>query len=216
MKRVSDGFYWNWTTNAWASIPETNAAAQKHFTSATWANWNQAFPFTNFTSSGSYTIHARATDVATNQTDVSNTFSINRYTLQYLSPLDQSNGATVVINTGKNGRAIPVKVIVYRDGVAQTTSQITEGNLTIAVNVASCANGAITDTIEIYEDTGASSGNTNQFRWTGGDWHYNLDTKALGMVTNQCYRLDVYLKNPVTGNPVRISTQQYAIFKPVK
>ena len=41
-------------------------------------------------------------------------------------------------------------------------------------------------------------------------WHYNLDTKALGLVTNQCYRLDVYLDG------VRISTQQFAIFKPTK
>jgi hypothetical protein len=216
LKRNSDGFYWNWTTNAWANIPETNAAAQKSFTSATWASWNAAFAYTNFTVSGSYTIHARATDNATNQTNVSNTFTLNRYTLQYLSPLDQSNGTSVIINTGKNGRAIPTKVIVYKDGVAQTNAQITEGNLTIAINIATCANGSITDAIEVYEDTGASSGNTNQFRWTGSEWHYNMDTKALGMVNNTCYRLDVYLKNPVTGTPVRISTQQYAIFQPIK
>ena len=66
------------------------------------------------------------------------------------------------------------------------------------------------DGVELYSDAGASNGNTNDFRPTGDHWIYNLDTKALGLVTNQCYRLDVYLDG------VRISTQQFAIFKPTK
>jgi hypothetical protein len=216
LRRASDGYYWNWTTSTWASISETNVNAQKSFTSATWSSWIAAFPFTNFGSSGSYTIHARATDVASNQTDVSNTFTLNRYTLQFQSPLDQSNGTTVVLNTGKNGRGIPVKVVVFRDGVTQTSTQIPDGNLTISVNLVTCGSNAVTDGVELYEDSGNANGGTNQFRWTDDHWHYNLDTKALGLVTDKCYRLDVYLKNPVTGLPIRISTQQFAIFKPVK
>lgn len=39
---------------------------------------------------------------------------------------------------------------------------------------------------------------------------YNLKTSELGLITNNCYRIDIYL------NGVKISTQQFAIFKPVK
>jgi hypothetical protein len=154
--------------------------------------------------------------VASNVTDVSNTFTLNRYTVQYQSPLDQSNGSTVVINTGKNGRGIPVKVLVFRDGVSQTATQIPNGALTIGVSMVTCGSNIVTDGVELYEDSGNANGGTNQFRWTDDHWHYNLDTKALALTTDKCYRLDVYLKNAVTGLPVRISTQQFAIFKPVK
>ena len=54
------------------------------------------------------------------------------------------------------------------------------------------------------------TGIPTSFRYTGGSWIYNLDTKALGLQTGSCYRLDVYL------DTFKISTQTYAIFKPVK
>jgi hypothetical protein len=41
--------------------------------------------------------------------------------------------------------------------------------------------------------TGLSNGNTDQFRWSPPQWIYNCDTKALGLTTNKCCRLDVYV-----------------------
>ena len=116
----------------------------------------------------------------------------------------------VVVNTGKNGRVIPVKVNVYLEGTNQSSGQIAEGRLTISVNLVTCGSSAATDGIELYADAGASNGNTNQFRATGDSWIYNLDTKALGLVTTKCYRLDVYLDG------AKISTQQFAVFQPTK
>jgi hypothetical protein len=96
------------------------------------------------------------------------------------------------------------------EGVPQTDTQIPAGSLTVKVISFTCGSSPSIDPVEVYADAGASNGNTNQFRWAGGHWIYNLDTKALGLTTGGCYRIDVYLDG------VKISTQQYAIFKPVK
>ncbi|MBA3235615.1 MAG: hypothetical protein H0T59_06450, partial [Chloroflexi bacterium] len=73
-----------------------------------------------------------------------------------------------------------------------------------------CSTGVQSDAIEQYADAGSSNGNTNEFRATGDGWIYNLDTKALNLVVNNCYRLDVYLSG------VKISTQHFAIFQPIR
>jgi len=177
--------------------------------------WKKVFAFTNFPTTGSYTIHARATDLASNVSDAVSVFTINRYTLYYNNPIDGST-TTVIINNGKNGRVIPVKVNVYLEGVNQSSAQIPEGLLTINVNAITCGSSVVVDDVELYADAGQSSGNTNMFRANGDSWIYNLDTKALGLVTNQCYRLDVYLKSSPSAAGVRISTQQFAVFKPTK
>jgi hypothetical protein len=137
---------------------------------------------------------------------------VNQWTLHYLTPIDESTVAPphLVVNEGKNGRVIPVKITLTLGGVQQTNTQIADGRLTIRVNAASCDASIPTDPVETYADAGASNGNTDVFRYSSGSWIYNLDTKALGLVTGSCYRLDVYLDS------IRISTQTYAIFKPVK
>ena len=180
------------------------------------ATWNQFFAFTNFPSSGPYTIHARATDNATNTSNVSSTFTINRYSLIYNSPIDGSTLTNVIVNTGKNGRVIPVKINVYLDGMNQSSALVPEGLLSINVNPVTCSGSLLTDDVELYADAGASNGNTNMFRANGDGWIYNLDTTGSNLTTGQCYRLDVYLKANASAPAVRISTQQYAIFKPVK
>jgi hypothetical protein len=80
-----------------------------------------------------------------------------------------------------------------------------------------CPGGALTDSVDVYADAGSSNGNTNLFRWTSeGTWQgwiYNLDTRALGLMTNFCYRLDVYIGGT---SAIRASHTTYAIFKPVK
>ena len=124
--------------------------------------------------------------------------------------MDDSILPTILKNVGKNGRVIPVKVEVFLEGVAQTSTQIASGALTISVNLMPSCSSTASDTVETYADAGASNGNTNQFRWDGNSWIYNLDTTQVKMTNNPCYQLDVLL------NGVKLSTQRVAVFQPTK
>jgi hypothetical protein len=205
LKRLSDNFYYNFTTQTFAS-----AFASKTFSPGT--SWTEGLDFSKFSPATSYKLDAIATDNAGNMTARSATFTINVYDLQYLAPIDQSSAGVLppVLNKGNWGRVIPVKINVFLNGAQQTGTQIPAGSLTIKVVKTVCSSGAPVDTIEQYADAGTSSGNTDQFRVSGDSWIYNLDTKALNMTVNDCYRLDVYLSG------VKISTQHFAIFQPVK
>jgi hypothetical protein len=70
---------------------------------------------------------------ASTSTDNTVTFTTAVYDVRYQQPLDESTAApaTFVKNTGKNGRVIPVKVMVYRNGILQTT-QIAAGISSVA------------------------------------------------------------------------------------
>ncbi len=201
----SDGWYFDFTSNAFVNSPQS-----KTFT--TGASWTEGLDFSKFSPATSYELKSIATDNASNTTTRTATFNINVIDLDFQSPIDDSTATppTVVINKGKYGRVIPVKINVFQNGVQQTSTHIAEGLLTIKVVTTSCSTGVQSDTIEQYADAGSSNGNTNQFRATGSGWIYNLDTKALSMTINSCYRLDVYLSG------VKISTQHFAIFQPTK
>ena len=139
-------------------------------------------------------------------------YSTNIYTIQYLAPLDQSEGTNFRLNTGKNGRVIPVKVLLFKNGEAISDTS------TVLMKVAgsNCEAGSGADPIDEYADAGASNGNTNLFRWTAPHWTYNLDTRALGLATNACYRLDVYIGSTMGSTAIKASAMRWAIFKPVK
>ena len=64
---------------------------------------------------------------------------------------------------------------------------------------------------ESYADAGQSSAGTNQFRYdsTSQSWLYGLDTKALGLTSGNCYRIDV----SVNGNKI---TNAFAVFQPTE
>jgi len=171
---------------------------------------------------GANTITATATDLAGRTS--SDSISVERICfsgLHFYQPLDQSTGSTVMINAGKYGRVIPVKVTASVFGAPLTDSVLqTNGwTLQIGVNGVNCSGGAATDAVEAYADAGASAAGTNLFRWDSAaqQWIYNLDTKAppgVSMTINQCYRLDVYISDGT--NKVKISTTTYAVFKPTK
>jgi hypothetical protein len=131
---------------------------------------------------------------------------------QFLSPLAQSSDpANPVVNTGKNGRVIPIQVQISQ-GATAITDQNTPGPVTIAVSkLAACSTTAGTDPVASYADAGQSSAGTNQFNYdpTIPGWVYNLDTRALGLVTGNCYRIDVSVK----GTQI---TNAFAVFKPTK
>jgi large repetitive protein len=178
---------------------------------------------------GVNTITAVATDMAgrTSSTSISIT-RVCTGTLTYYQPIDQST-TTPIINTGKMGKVIPVKVTgSFNPGsgsVALTEANLATYGLTlrIGVNSASCAGSATDDLIEAYADAGAANDNTNMFRWSTSQWIYNLDTSKapnMNMQINQCYRLDVYLQDAhnvkvlVSTGPS--GTNPYALFKPTK
>ncbi|HLB19622.1 MAG TPA: hypothetical protein VK613_10880 [Gaiellaceae bacterium] len=169
---------------------------------------------------GNNTITASATDQAGNTQTAAIHVTKLCYTIQYYQPIDQSTGSNPIINTGKYGRVIPVKVNLYLNGVSQTDVNLAAYGLTlqIGVNSANCINGNVTtDVVETYADAGSSNGNTNLFRWSSPQWIYNLDTgnaPSVVMLTNSCYRLDAYVSDGSTK--VLVSSIPYAIFKPTK
>jgi hypothetical protein len=151
-------------------------------------------------------------------------------TLQYYQPIDQTVGsAPPVINQGKMGRVIPVKVTgtlsLGGTPVAMTESLLNANGLTlkIGVNSSTCAGTATSDLVEAYADAGAANDNSPLFRWSTSQWIYNLDTGKAPSVTmhiNQCYRLDVRLVDSA-NNSVLLSSGPsgggtYALFKPIK
>ena len=141
-------------------------------------------------------------------------YAIATYSILYHQPIDQSAGGGLVVNTGKNGRVIPVKIEFFKNGAS-----VQSGTVLMKVNGSPCSGGTPTDLVTEYTDAGNSNGNTNLFRWnvgTPGFWIYNLDTGALGLQTNACYRLDVYLNATTGSNAVLLSSSTFALFKPVK
>jgi hypothetical protein len=138
--------------------------------------------------------------------------TLGTFSDQFLQPLDQSTDPqNPVLNTGKNGKVISVKVQISQGGTA-ITDQNAPGPVTIAVSkLASCSSIAGTDPVESYADAGQSSAGTNQFHFdtTSQAWIYRLDTKALGLITGNCYRIDV----SVNGTQI---TNAFAVFQPTK
>jgi hypothetical protein len=170
---------------------------------------------------GSNALGAVATDQAGRTSTHSITVTRQCFGLQFLQPLDQSTAAPIM-NKGKYGRVIPVKVLLSLAGGTTLDSSALAGNgwtLQMGVNGASCSTGAGTDEIEAYADAGASAAGSNLFRWDSSarQWIYNLDTKAppgMTMTVGSCYRLDVYVSDG--SNKVLVSTATYAVFQPTK
>ena len=131
---------------------------------------------------------------------------------QLLQPLDPSTDpANPIVNLGKNSKVIVVKVRLTQ-GSTVVTAQNVPGPVAIAVTkLATYSTLAGTDPIESYADIGQSSAGTNQFRFDASSqsWTYGLDTKALGLITGNCYRIDVY----VDGSKV---LNAFAVFQPNK
>jgi hypothetical protein len=138
-------------------------------------------------------------------------YSLNIYSIHYLKPLDESTSSSYLVNAGKNGRVIPVKVEIFKNGVAIET-----GNVLMRVAGSNCAAGSGDAPVEEYEDAGNSNAGTDLFRLTSGYWTYNLDTKVLGLVNNYCYRLDVYYGTTTGSTAIKFSSSVWAIFKPVR
>jgi len=138
----------------------------------------------------------------------SNTITVIQYALDFLPPFDDSTPSGLIVNKMKNGRVVPVKVTIYDYCTAAYLTN-PNANVTIKVTKTSGTAGTI-DPIEEYADAGQSSAGTNAFRWADDFWIYNLDSKALGLVVNNFYRVDVYV------GAVKATINNWAVLQPVK
>lgn len=135
------------------------------------------------------------------------------YTVDFLQPFDDSTPSGLIVNKMKNGRVVPVKVTIFD---VCTQSFVTDP-ASVTIRVSKTSGAGASDPVEEYADAGQSNAGTNLFRWTadasapgGGFWIYNLDSKALGLVVNNYYRVDVF----VGSNQATVSN--WAVLQPVK
>lgn len=160
---------------------------------------------------GPYTVTVTVTDEDGGQgsnTSV-NTITVQQtYAVDFLPPFDDSSPSTLIVNKMKNGRVVPVKATIYDECAL---ADVTDPTAAVTIGTTKTSGTGTGDPVEIYADAGQSSGDTNRFRWsTDGFWIYNLDSKALGLVVNNTYRVDAY----VDGDKATRDT--WALLQPVK
>ncbi len=130
------------------------------------------------------------------------------YTVDFLPPFDDSTPSGLIVNKMKNGRVVPVKATLYDDcGKAPVTDPA--ANVTIKVSKTSgtrqpAIRSRSTRTQASRAPAPMSSGGRDPF------WIYNLDSKDLGLVVNNLYRVDVYV------GPVKATVANWAVLQPVK
>lgn len=139
----------------------------------------------------------------------SNTITVNQtYSVDFLPPFDDSSPSGLIVNKMKNGRVVPVKATIFDDCAGAPVSDPTK---TVTIKTSKTSGTGTGDPVEEYADAGQSASNTNQFRWsTDGFWIYNLDSKTLGLVVNNNYRVDIYV------GAVKATTDTWAVLQPVK
>jgi hypothetical protein len=155
------------------------------------------------------TVSVKDKDNATGS-DLTNGVTINQtYTVDFLPPFDDSTPSGLIVNKMKNGRVVPVKATLFDDC---TKALVTDPSTSVTIKVTKTSGGGgASDPVEEYADAGQSSAGTNMFRWsTDGFWIYNLDSKALGLVVDNAYRIDVYV------GAVKATTASWAVLQPVK
>jgi hypothetical protein len=129
------------------------------------------------------------------------------YSNSFLQPIENLQ-MTGKKNTFKNGRVIPVKVVITDDCTGEAVTGTSGEVVTIALNKTALNVGGA-DAVESFADPGASNGNTDEFRWSAdGFWIYNLDSKALGMESGSLYELKVLVDD--------IQTSITAILQPTR
>lgn len=167
---------------------------------------------------GTYSATVTVTDKdgGSGHADSSNSVIVNQvYTTDFLPPFDDSTPSGLIVNQMKNGRTVPVKATIY--DVCTQAYVTSPAVVTIGVKKTNVSGTPTPDAVETYADAGASSNGTNLFRWnpdatspTGGFWIYNLDSKALALVTGSYYRVDIYVGG------VQATKTNWGVLQPVK
>jgi PKD repeat protein len=164
---------------------------------------------------GTYTVTVKVTDKDGGVGEANGSITVKQvYTVDFLPPFDDSSPSGLIVNTMKNGRVVPVKATIFD---VCRASYVNDPTTEVTIKVSKTSGNGNSDPVEEYADAGQSSAGTNRFRWTtdssvpgGGFWIYNLDSKALGLVVNNLYRVDIYVG-------VNLATRDtWAVLQPVK
>ena len=131
------------------------------------------------------------------------------YSVAFLPPFDGSTVSHLIVNQMKSGRVVPVKITIYDRCALSYVTDPTK-SVKIATPKLSPAGTLPTDPVETYADAGSSSAGTNLFRWTTDFWIYNLDSKTMGLIVGNLYRVDVYV------GTVKATVDTWAELQPVK
>lgn len=148
-------------------------------------------------------------DDAGTGSDLTNPITVNQtYAIDFLPPFDDSTPSGLIVNKMKNGRVVPVKATLFDEC---SLSSVTDPTTAVTIKISKTSGSGTGDPVEQYADAGESSSGTNAFRWsTDGFWIYNLDSKALGLVVNNLYRIDVYV------GTVQATADNWGVLQPVK
>lgn len=164
-----------------------------------------------YTTPGSYTATVTVSDGTDSDSETANITVNQTYTVSFQSPLNGSAPATLIGNTFKNGRVIPVKATIYDDCALSAVTGTSGVTPTVKLTKSALSGATGTDAVEEFSDAGQSSGNTASMRWSDdGFWIYNLDSKALGMKTGESYRLNIFI------GTTQVTTAQWVILSPTK
>ncbi|WP_448594839.1 PKD domain-containing protein [Thermoflexus hugenholtzii] len=164
---------------------------------------------------GTYMVTVRVTDKDGGEGSATRSITVEQvYAVDFLPPFDDSSPSGLIVNTMKNGRVVPVKATIYD---VCRESYVNDPTTEVTIKVSKTSGNGNSDAVEEYADAGQSSAGTNHFRWTadssvpgGGFWIYNLDSKALGLVVNNLYRIDIHVGSNLA------TRDTWAVLKPVK
>ncbi len=183
--------------------------ASPHTTYATATQGAQPNQSHTYSTPGPHTATVTVTDKDTDTGWNTSTapVTVYQYTVDFLPPFDDSVPSGLIVNKMKNGRVVPVKARI-RDECAGALVIGPGPDVTIKVSKTSGSGAG--DPVEEYADAGDSNAGTDEFRPTSDHWIYNLDSKALGLVINNLYRVDVYVDG------VKATVSSWAVLQPVK
>jgi PKD repeat protein len=180
-----------------------------HFTYTTATQGAQPDRTHTYATPGMFTATVSVTDKDgdTGSNTSTTAVTVFQYSVDFLPPFDDSTPSGLIVNKMKNGRVVPVKVRITD---LCSGSDVTGPGPVVTIKVTKTSGSGASDPIETYADAGESSAGTNEFRPADGFWIYNLDSKALGLVVDNMYRVDVYV------NGVKATISNWAVLQPVK
>jgi PKD repeat protein len=133
--------------------------------------------------------------------------TVFQYSVDFLPPFDDSTPSGLIVNKMKNGRVVPVKARITD---LCSGAELTGPGPVVTIKVSKTSGTGVGDPVEEYADAGSSSAGTDEFRPADGFWIYNLDSGALGLVTGNLYRVDVWVDG------VKATVSNWAVLQPVK
>jgi len=158
------------------------------------------------TSAGPHTFTVTATDVAGNQTQIANNYTVAYNFLGFLSPLGPAGSvaAPSFSGTAKQGSAVPLKWELL-DGAGNVTS-----NLSSVTSIVACPSSGPNATpgapcVLLYSPTVGAKGNSS-FRFSSPQFIFNWDTAStIGSVAG-FFTVEVQLND---GSPAKATTIQF-------